>query len=122
LHPQVASVSCEDCQVLWYDENWQPVTRGGQHRSRPAGTRPPCRTCPKIPPGVEPKPENAVEVTEQVRRCYDHFKECRAVRDFPHDPLVRRHAMLFEEIEQAAERKFNLDVQLISLGNLLKRF
>lgn len=106
---------------MWYDDKWKPVTRGDRHLPRPAGAPPPCRACPKVPPGVEPRPENAVEATDQARRCYEHYRECRAVGSFPDDPLVRHHARVFRDVEDAAERRADLDTQLVAIGSLLTR-
>ena len=41
-------------------------------------------------------PEN-----EQV---WEHYRECRAVGQFPDDPLVRRHAALIRETEDECHR------------------
>lgn len=44
-------------------------------------------------------------LSEQNWQAYTHYLECRAVGEFPNDPIVRRHARLIRQIEDAADRQ-----------------
>jgi hypothetical protein len=62
------------------------------------------RTCRKG------SPEHPRTLSEANQRCYEHYRECRAVGRFPDDPIVRRNAAIIREIEDEIaskrERKF----------------
>ena len=85
----------------------EQLTRGGKPVRRAPGAKPPCVFCPKIPPGKEPVPENAVELTPLGRRVYDHYHRCAGVNwQVPDaaDPVVQFHAgelKLFEDALRA---------------------
>lgn len=65
----------------------------------------PCSTCPKVPDDASAKTrEHAVELSDRNRQAYEHYRECRAVGEWPRDWLVRRNARLIREIEDMAER------------------
>lgn len=85
-----------------------PVLRGGQKVPRIKGQKTPCKWCPKIPKGKDPIPENAVELSPHNWRAYQHYLECKAVGQFPDDPIVRRNAMLIRQVEESARRMENL--------------
>lgn len=109
LHPDIAERSCGDCQrYFYYDrgpgEFGDRVMRGGKPVPRPKGIKPPCGWCPKIPPGDEPIPENAVVLSDKNVAALIHYRECRAVGDFPADAIVRRNAALIRGAEDVAER------------------
>jgi hypothetical protein len=97
------------------------LTRAGKPVPRPANTATPCRSCPKIPAGAEPKPENAVELSEAGWACWRFYRECRAVGEFPNDPLVRHAAAAFRAVEDAADRSAQSRAQTLALGNLLRQ-
>ena len=109
-HPELPS--CADCQEYLYDpaHGWLPVlkargTKDEFHARREAGCATPCPACPKIPHGAEPKPDNAIELTDKNWRAYQHWKECKAVDDFPKgDRIVRRNAALIEDACAGWER------------------
>jgi hypothetical protein len=65
--------------------------------------RPPCHWCPKIPKGTPPRPENAVELSPKNMAAYLHYLECRAVGQFPADPIVRRNAAAIRHVEDVAK-------------------
>lgn len=82
----------------------QTLPDGTTERARRApGSGTPCRRCPKIPPGADPKPENACDWGERETRAYEFWKECQATGDVPTDPLARRHARLFAEAEEGVQ-------------------
>lgn len=68
----------------------------------------PCRTekgCPKGTP-EEPKtlwPENEL--------FYEFYKQCKAVGQWPDDPIVRRNAAVIADLEQAIDREREAEFQ-----------
>jgi hypothetical protein len=106
----VASRSCGDCQTFLYMDSPErfapePHTRGGKPMRRPAGSRTPCSYCPKQPgdvPDRKRSPETAVELTPRNWLAYRHYRECKAVGEFPADDLVRRDAAIIAGAEQVA--------------------
>ncbi len=109
LHPDTAARSCSDCQkYLYFDRGpndfGERATRGGKPCPRPKGLKPPCKWCPKILPGDEAIPENAQELSEKNTAALVHYRECRAVGEFPADAIVARNAALIRAAEDAAER------------------
>ena len=65
----------------------------------------PCGTCPKIP-SFEPVKARAyaVELSPQNAQAYQHYLECKAVGEFPPDPIVRRCAGFIRQVEDAHGR------------------
>ena len=110
LHPEVASRSCSDCQQFLYfdrgpDEFGDRVTRGGKPVIRPKGVGTPCSWCPKIPPGMEPKPQNAVDLSNKNLAAVQFHRECDAAGgQFPLDAIVRRNAALIRAADDFAAR------------------
>lgn len=109
LHAGIAARSCGDCQkYLYYDRGSDDfgarVERGGLPVLRPKGVKTPCSWCPKIPPGEQPIPANAVELSDKNVLALIHYRECRAVGEFPNDAIVRRNAALIRGAEDVAAR------------------
>jgi hypothetical protein len=96
------------------------ATRAGKPVRRPPNAPTPCRTCPKIPPGAEPRPENAVELTEAGWAAWNFYRECRAVGRFPDDPLVRAAAAAFRAEEDAAERAAQARAQAAAVARVFR--
>jgi hypothetical protein len=46
----------------------------------------------------------AIELTEQNRKAWEFYRQCRAVGIFPDDPLVRHFAVVLREVEDELER------------------
>lgn len=87
----------------------------GQPYPRPKGGKgPPCMTSPKACPKVSPTA--GVELNETNKQAYQHYLECKAVGDFPDDPIVRQNAGIIRQIEDSHQ----LLVQ-IKLANLRAR-
>ena len=62
----------------------------------------PKRGCPK---GTPENPRNLLLCNELA---YEHYRECRAVGEFPDDPIVRRNAAIIRAVEDEIElRKVN---------------
>jgi hypothetical protein len=109
LHPEVAYRDCTDCEAFVYDEKTgKKLERQGKPVPRPRGTKAPCRLrengCPK---GT---PENSRTLTDDNWQAYQHYSECRAVGQFPDDPIVRRNAAIIREAADSAERELALRI------------
>jgi len=126
LHPDVAVRSCLDCRTYQYADTPDkfaaaPITRQGLPVLRPKGTPTPCSWCAKQPadvPAHERTPDTAVELSPANWRAYQHYLECRAVGQFPDDPIVRRNAALFAQAEKLADRIAQLNAAV--LGGTLR--
>lgn len=123
LHPEVAARSCEECRMyLFHDKGpdfGPPVERGGKRIKRAPGQRPPCSTCHKQPddvPAQERRPETAVELSPKNWQAYVHYLECKAVSQFPTDPLVRRNAFLIRQVEDLADQVRRVHLPVIGQG------
>lgn len=102
LHPQVAFRDCQHCQAFLYDEQTgKPNDRRGLPIARPDTIPPPCRTSTGCPKGT---PEESRELSAKNWQAYEHYKECRAVGQFPDDPVVRQNARLIADIEHRYEQ------------------
>lgn len=118
--PQVAFRDCDHCQAFVYDEKTGKMQTYGQGKPvpRPKSCPSPCRLphvgCPK---GT---PESPKSLNEANWLAYEHYHECRAVGQFPDDPIVRRNARVIRQIEdqrEANERQefYGMLVQLSGL-------
>lgn len=56
------------------------------------------RGCPK---GT---PDKQRTLNEANRTCFEHYKECKAVGQFPNDPVVRRNAAVIRDVEERYEQ------------------
>lgn len=105
LHPQFAFRSCRDCQRYSYDRDENVKRdRNGRPYPRPAIVPTPCQTCPKLRGERRKAALFAVEVTDRDVRALNHYLECRAVSDFPADPIVRSNAAIIRAIMDEIER------------------
>ncbi len=125
MHPAVASRSCSDCKQWMYEDSGgnfgklltrrdkQPIPRA---KSKTGAVNTPCAFCPKIPEHIPDKiPENAVELTERNREAYDHYCECKAVSDFPNDPIVRHNAAIIRGVEDLVVRAEQQKLQMLTI-------
>ncbi len=108
MYPQIAARPCDECKQFLYDDRGNLMTRGGPGGTpvaRPKGSKPPCATCPKIPPGTErPGPEQAVELSADLRQAFQFYRECKAVGSFPNDPIVRWLSAQFAAAESHCDK------------------
>jgi hypothetical protein len=103
--PELAARDCESCAKYHYQDGeivrrphkiGLPVLRVGE---------PPCNTCPKIPGDEAVKHRKyAVHLSEENEQAWEFYLECKAVGDFPCDPIVRRWAGLIRRLEDARDR------------------
>jgi len=106
-----------------YDEitgrPYENPPRSGRLVVRPQGTAPPCRIsgvgCPK---GT---PENARGLNAANQAAWRFDRECRAVGQFPDDPLVRRNAALIRQVEDEIERRERNDFRRAVLAFLSRK-
>lgn len=97
----------------------------------------PCATCPKIPAKVydadgqpiEKIPGNykklrphAVDMNDRMRAAWAFDRECKAVGQFPDDPIVRSNAVLIRDAEREAaeDRQAERDRLLFELMAAMK--
>lgn len=104
----MATRDCRECQEWIFDEQTGERTK----HKRPNPNLTPCRVS-KCAKGT---PENQLSLTPQNMAAYLHYCECRAVRSFPDDPLVRLHAATIRAVEDSIER---LRSEQSVMGNLL---
>lgn len=107
FHPELPS--CADCKKWMTNEDWSFTTRKGNdgkdHRVPNWDGKTPCNRCPKIPKDDPKKvPESAMELNDKNWAAYSHYKECKAVGDWPKgeegvDSIVRRNAAMIRDVE-----------------------
>jgi len=85
---------------------------------RPKGVVTPCNKCPKIPKSAPHRTrEYAEEMTDKNYQAFKFHRECKAVGNFPDDPLVKRHAEIIEGIVEAIkDSKLNQLIGSVSLA------
>lgn len=112
----IANRPCEVCKKYVFNPDGT-IMRKPAHdpngRLVELGNRkPPCDACPKIPKGVEPKPENAVELTPENWKAYRHWQGCDAVNwqgcEEGADATVRRNAAVIREVRDQVKREQEL--------------
>ena len=97
-------LSCNDCEQWVNDRGVIARFGNGEPKPRARGAATPCWECPKIPPGA-PKciRRYAQEPTDRTRAVLAHYLECRAVGQWPDDPIVRRNAAIIRGIMDQVE-------------------
>lgn len=119
--PEYFGRSCVDCRKHLFQENGKHLLNKatGLPLLRPAAVLTPCIVCPKIPEGAWPHWSRAIEFDQRSVRALEFFLECRAVRSFPEDPIVRAVAAvvvpLFEQYEKEEQRKFFHNLRFIQV-------
>ncbi|WP_417386929.1 hypothetical protein [Gimesia sp.] len=100
FHPEVAFRDCDHCQDYLYDETTGKVKMfHGEPVERLPSVPAPCR-CKGCPKGT---PERQKVLSPKNYRTYQHWKECKAVGQFPDDAIVRNHAAIIQELHDLAE-------------------
>jgi len=98
-----------DCKACWKyqfhedgDQKGLPRLWRGEPLRRPEGYPPPCLT-----KGLSCKKgtiDNQNVLTPTNAKVVMHYRECRAVGDFPDDPTVRANAAIISEVERMLDR------------------
>lgn len=98
----------------------------------------PCAKCPKIPSEVfddEGKTisktvanlklirPHAAEVTPRMAEAFQHYRECKAVGQFPDDPIVRANAVQFRDAEDQAhdDRQARREERLMEIASAIAK-
>lgn len=111
-HPEVAYRPCDLCKKFMFNHKTGELLKNkdGSPTERPAHSKVPCefsktssidvrkRACPKV------SPDAGIELSEKNRNAYEHYRECRAVSQFPDDPIVRRNAAIILSLEEAHQQ------------------
>lgn len=102
--------------------------RGDQYEKRedytpPGGgcpCPPMCRTKEGCPKGT---PENPRSLNEANERAYEHYRECKAIGEFPKDSIVIRNAVIISEVleEIEAEEKNQMQDMLKAIVGVSKK-
>lgn len=106
-HPDVAALSCADCQKYIITADWKIDERAGKKLLRPANVGPPCMRCPKLSAKDrrdDPRPENAIELSSKNWKAYLHYLEVKAGAEMPNDPMTRRNCAMIKMVEDDFER------------------
>jgi hypothetical protein len=117
-HPLVAFRDCESCKKWLYDEKTGMIhTRNGVNS--PRGNVPtPCDE-PKL--GCHKGHyDKQMVLSDRNQMAYQHFKECKAVGQFPDDSVVRRNASIISALEENYERDENYRVMtsVVAAGSM----
>ena len=81
--------------------------RTNEPLERPPGIVVPCQTKLGCPKGT---PDAGKTLTPENRQAWQHYKECRAVGNFPDDSIVRENAALIRDIEDSKERLDRVEI------------
>jgi hypothetical protein len=93
-HPIFDKRKCSDCKKWWYDDETGKVKKkNGRELLRPLDTVLLCQTHDGCPKGT---PEKIKSLYPKNRLAFKHYQECKAVGQFPDDPIVRRNAWIIE--------------------------
>jgi len=102
FHPEVAFRDCNHCLDYLYDEKTGKVKMfHGEAVERLPSVPAPCH-CKGCPKGT---PEDQKVLSPKNFRAYQHWKECKAVGQFPNDGLVRFHASILQDLHDLAEEQ-----------------
>lgn len=101
-HPDVAALTCTDCQKYVISADWKITERAGEKSPRPVNVPPPCMRCPKLSSKDrrdDPRPENAVELSSKNWKAYLLYLEVKAGAKMPDDPMTRRNCAMIKMVE-----------------------
>ncbi len=114
-HPRIAEMNCELCQKYVVNHNTWTFEKGRDGKpelrllncgpSFLAPCRDPERGCPKG------SPENPKSLTAENELCYEHYRECEAVGEFPDDSVVRRNAAVIRGVIESVTRLREVEFQ-----------
>lgn len=118
LFPQFANRPCQHCLKYEYDDETGKVrTHNGSPDGRPNLRHhkhiPLCKTPEGCPKGT---PDKQNSLTLRNRKAYLHYLECKAVGEFPDDPIVRRNARLIQRVVDFANEKRRIDELVAIVG------
>ena len=115
-HPEIAVRPCDVCLKYLFNEETHKVEYGrdGKPEERYFACPPLCRTEKGCPKGTAEQQKSLNAINEI---CYEHYRECRAVGQFPDDPIVRRNAAIIRAVEDRFEeyQKMKSQSELVQL-------
>ncbi|QDT41060.1 hypothetical protein Pan241w_11190 [Gimesia alba] len=123
LYPQFAHRDCSHCLKWAYNDKPGAERYGeieefkGEPQRRHPKHLPLCQTkdgCPKGTPGGQNS------LSDKNRQAYRHFRECKAVGQFPDDPIVRMNADLIQSVLDRVTEKQRVD-ELTLLTSIITR-
>ena len=120
FHPEVAYRDCGHCQRFMYDEETgrPKLTSAGQPIIRIKQAKPPCRIL--TPDGntrcAKGTPDAGRELSDRNWAAWGHYRECKAVGQFPDDPIVRRNAAIIAGVEREFEGSQQADLWRLVAG------
>lgn len=104
-NPSVAARDCSHCRKFCYDEKTGEQQFRDAAKTKPierGKAPPPCELSIGCPKGHWSDPKT---LSEKNWRAYIHYCECKAVGEFPSDPVVRQNAGIIRAVEDAAQRQ-----------------
>jgi hypothetical protein len=113
-HPKIAAMDCRLCEKYIVNDLWDfEIGRDGHLEERLqdcgpsflAACRDPRRGCPKG------SPEQPKTLSPANQICFEHFKECSAVGQFPDDSVVKRNAAAIREVLDSVKRSREMESQ-----------
>lgn len=112
LHPGWSARSCYVCNRWTHDPSGPNgdagaiYERGGKRWLKDKKCATQCADCPKIPATA---PEKSARYAEQFDdrtwMAFQFYRECRAVKDWPQDPIVRWAAKIIRDVEDEVEER-----------------
>lgn len=85
---------------------------------RPPESETPCFKCAKQPGSLKMQERSRIhggDVTPKSMKTFRHYRQCKAVGSFPHDPIVGRNAVVISDMIDVIEGS-KMDQLLILLG------
>lgn len=119
FHPDLYFRDCQHCLKYVYDEEGDNAGQLSLFRGEPVERVVPAPCCNrKHPKGcLKGTAENPKVLTPKNQKVYQHWKECKAVGQFPEDDIVKKHAALIQDIvDQANEHKQMQMMSIMMLG------
>ena len=106
-HPEVAGVSCADCERWIYNRDWTVACdRLGKPLARPKHSRPPCRLCPKCEHNPEASPAIGRQCDFSIRnqQTLMLYYQKQACPECPTDDLMRRNFGIIQQMFEQYDR------------------
>ncbi|QDU53542.1 hypothetical protein Pan110_59340 [Gimesia panareensis] len=122
LHPDLYFRDCQHCLKYIYDEETGELQKFHGEPCKRVVPAPCCN--PKHPkfPGSCPKrtAEKPKVLSSKNAKTYQHWKECKAVGQFPDDDIVRQNAAIIQEIvDSVAEHKQLEMMSMMMMGKTM---
>lgn len=126
--PEVAAVSCRECQQFIYGPDWKPIQRHGPDGKmikmpRPRTQKPPCYMCPKVPDDVKRAarkndditPKDAMEWNDQSWQAWRHYWATKSGAGPDQDAYSREICGYLEQVVQLSTRRLHDPTRLTNI-------